>query len=249
MTRIFLQAMCLAVLCAQAAWAAAADRLSDPWAGPYVGLFAGYGTGDARATAPFDGNFGFFYNFTGDAYSFNGNGTAAGATAGYNWQRGTMVTGIEGELGYFGMKGSAIDPNGTASGTPDTTTTFKSDAYGALNLRLGVVTGGALLYVKGGVAALNGRASTIDPCVAPPATCGSSTLTMQGSKTMVGWSLGGGAEWALGPRWTAKLDYSYFDFGHIRTSGTVGPAVSSEFYTQSIDVTAHVVKVGVNYRW
>lgn len=120
---------------------------------------------------------------------------------------------------------------------------------GALNLRLGVVTGGALLYVKGGVAALKARASTIDPCVAPPASCGTSTLTMRGSKNMVGWSLGGGVEWAIGPRWTAKLDYIYFDFGSIRTAGTVGPAASSEFYTQSIGVTVHAVKAGVNYRW
>ncbi len=245
MARICLQAICSVVLCSHAAWAAAAD----PWAGPYVGLFAGYGRGDARATEPFDSNFGFFYNFTGNPYSFNANGALAGASAGYNWQRGTIVTGIEGEFGHFGLKGSAIDPNGTAFGTPDTTTTFKSDAYGALNLRLGVVTNGALLYVKGGVAVLDARASTIDPCIAPPASCGTSTVTMQGSKTMAGWSLGGGAEWELGPRWTAKLDYTYFDFGRIRTAGTVGPAISNEFYTQSIGVTAHTVKIGVNYRW
>ena len=245
MARIFFQAICSVVLCSHAAWAAAADA----WAGPYVGLFAGYGGGNAHATEPFDGNFGFFYNFTGNPYSFHVDGALAGATAGYNWQRGAIVTGIEGEIGYFGLKGSAIDPNGTASGTPDTTTTFKSDVYGALNLRLGVVTGGALVYAKGGVAAINARASTIDPCIAPPATCGTSTLTMQGSKAMVGWSLGGGVEWALGPRWTAKLDYTYFDFGSIRTAGTVGPVATSEFYTQNIDVTAHAVKVGLNYRW
>lgn len=245
MARVLFRAMCFVVLCSHAAWAAAADA----WAGPYFGLFAGYGRGDAGAAEPYDGNFGFFYNFTSNPYSLNVDGALAGATAGYNWQRGTMVTGIEGEIGYFGLNGSAIDPNGTASGTPDTTTTFKSDGYGALNLRLGVVTGGVLLYAKGGVAALNARASTIDPCIAPPATCGTTTLTTQGRKTMVGWSLGGGAEWALGPRWTARLDYSYFDFGSIRTAGTVGPVVTGEFYTQPIDVTAHAVKVGVNYRW
>lgn len=63
-------------------------------------------------------------------------------------------------------------------------------------------TGSALLYVKGGVAALKARASTIDPCIAPPATCGTSTLTIQGSKTMVGWSLGAGYRTRL-PRLSA----------------------------------------------
>ncbi len=245
MAGMLLRAICLVALCTHAAGSAAADA----WAGPYAGAFAGYGRGHARATEPFDAGFGYFYNFTGDRYSFDANGAIAGAAAGYNWRRETLVTGIEGELGYLGLKGSAVDPNGTASGTPDTTTTFKSDAYGALHLRLGVVTGGALLYLKGGVAALNARASTIDPCVAPPATCGTSTLAMHGSKTMFGWSLGGGVEWAIGPRWTARLDYTYFDFGKLRTAGTVGPAVSSEFYTQSIGVTVHAVRAGVNYRW
>ena len=35
-----------------------------------------------------------------------------------------MVFGLEGEVGYLGLDGSRIDPNGIANGTPDTTTTF-----------------------------------------------------------------------------------------------------------------------------
>jgi opacity protein-like surface antigen len=148
----------------------------------------------------------------------------------------------------IGLRGATIDPNGTAIfGTPDTETSFRSDFYAALGGRLGVAAGPALIYVKGGGALLRARASTIDPCVAPPAGCGTGTLTMQGSETMLGWLIGGGAEWALDPRWTVKAEYAFFDFGSIDTAGTSN--VLGEFYRQSIDVTVHTVRLGLNYRF
>lgn len=212
-----------------------------------AGVVAGYGWGRARATEAFDAGTGFFYNITGTPYGFDADGVLAGATAGYNWQRGALVAGLEGEIGYFGLRGSAIDPNGTAFGTPDTVTSFRSDFYAALNARLGAALGGALVYGKGGVALLNTRASTIDPCIAPPAGCGTGTLSMHGSKSMLGWSLGGGVEWSTNPRWTAKVEYVYLDFGKISTAGARN--VAGEFYRQSIAVNAHSVRFGVNYRF
>jgi opacity protein-like surface antigen len=74
---------------------------------------------------------------------------------------------------------------------------FKSDVYGAIYGRVGVANGNALFYGKGGVASLNAKASTIDPCAGAPG-CGSTTLTMTGDKVMVGWSAGAGIEWMVG---------------------------------------------------
>ncbi|MGH6771098.1 MAG: outer membrane protein [Xanthobacteraceae bacterium] len=221
--------------------------IAPSWAGPYVGIFAGYGWDRADATAPFDANTGFFYNFTGAPYRADVDGFFGGGTLGINWQSGSLVFGFEGELGYLGLKGSAIDPNGILFGTPDTVTRFKSDLYGAAYGRLGVAAGNALFYGKGGVAFLKSEASTIDPCVAPPASCGTGTLTMTGSKTLVGWSGGGGVEWMFGPQWSLKTEYAYFDFGKINTGGPSNAA--GEFYRQSIDVTVHTAKAGINYRW
>ncbi len=143
----------------------AAPVATPSWAGSYVGLFAGYGWGDADATAPFDANTGFFYNFTGRPYRFEVDGFFGGGTLGYNWQSGAMVFGVEGELGYLGLRGSATDPNFQPGTTPipDTVTRFKSDLYGAIYGRLGVVAGSALFYAKGGVAFLAAEASTVDP--------------------------------------------------------------------------------------
>lgn len=228
-----------------------AARASGPqtWSGPYVGLFAGYAWGRADATEATDPALLFpFYNGAPTPYRFDVDGAFAGATAGYTWQWGALVAGVEGEIGYLGLRGSAIDPNGIAMfGTPDTETSFKSDFYAAFSGRLGVAAGPALLYVKGGPALLRADASTIDPCVAPPVGCGSGTLSMHGSKTMLGWSIGGGAEWAFNPRWTIKAEYVFFDFGSVDTAGPSN--APGEFYRQTIDVTAHTVRLGVNYRF
>jgi outer membrane immunogenic protein len=215
------------------------------WTGAYVGLFAGYGWGDAKATAPFDPNTGFFYNFNGASYGFDAKGFFGGGTLGYNWQSGAIVFGIEGEVGYLGLKGSAIEPNDLPS-TSDTRTRFKSDLYGAIYGRLGIAHGAALIYGKGGVAFLDAEGSTIDPCANVPG-CGTTTLSMTGNKTMVGWSAGAGIEWMLSPQWSAKAEYAYFDFGKLDVSGP--SSVAGEFYRQTIDVTAHTGKVGLNYRF
>ena len=216
------------------------------WAGSYLGLFAGYGGGIARSTAPFNPGPGFFYNFGGNPYSFPANGFFGGATLGYNWQSGALVAGIEGEIGYLGLRGSSLDPNGVAAGFPDTTTSFRSDFFGALSARLGIATGAALLYAKGGGAVLNAKGTTVDPCVAPPAGCGTETLFMSGRKTMLGWSGGGGVEWRFAPNWSIKAEYVYFDFGNLRTFGisSVGDP-----YFQTISVTAHTGKINLNYRF
>jgi len=103
-----------------------------------------------------------------------------------------------------------------------------------------------LFYAKGGGALLDAKARTIDPCIAPPAGCGIGKLSMSGDDTLFGWTVGGGVEWAYAAHWSAKAEYAYFDFG---TLDTIGSSNFAERETQSIDVTAHTVRVGVNYRW
>ena len=47
------------------------------------------------------------------------------------------------------------------------------------------------------------------------------------------------------PTGRAKVEYAYFDFGKLDTTGV---STFAEHETQSINVTAHTVKVGLNYR-
>ena len=120
-----------------------------------------------EATAPFDANTGFFYNFWRRPTPPTSMVSSAAARSDTTWQSGAVVFGVEGEVGYLGLKGSAIEPNDLPN-TNDTVTRFKSDLYGAIYGRLGIATGNALFYGKGGVAFLDAEASTIDPCVSAP---------------------------------------------------------------------------------
>jgi outer membrane immunogenic protein len=218
------------------------------WTGPYADVFAGYGWGNARSTSPFDSNLGYYYNWTDHAYSSSTHGFFGGGALGFDWQSGPLVLGLEGEIGYLGLKGSATDPNYEPGTTPiaDTVMRLKSDIYSAAYGRFGITEGHLLLYGKGGMAILRANASTIDPCANAPG-CGTTTLTMTGSKIMAGWSVGGGIEWWLRSHWSANAEYSYFDFGKIDTAGPSSAA--GEYYRQSIDVTAHTVKLGLQYHF
>ncbi len=225
----------------------AATPLHAPeWAGPYLGLFGGYGFGDTQTTAPLNPQNGFFYNFGGESYSVDSDGFFGGVTIGHNWQSGTLVAGLEGEIGYLGLRGSALDPNGVVSGFPDTETRLRSDMFGALSARLGIANGPLLFYAKGGAAFLRAHASTTDPCVAPPAGCGTQTLTMNGDKTMTGWTIGGGLEWLLATNWTLKVEYSFLDFGTLNMTGI---SSVNEAHGQTVDVIVHAAKFGLNYRF
>jgi outer membrane immunogenic protein len=224
----------------------ASASAQDRWEGPYIGGFAGYADANAHATAPFDDDTGFFYNIGGDSYGIGAGGFTAGGLIGGSWQMDTFVFGIEGELGYMDVNGTKLDPNAPPNGWDDTFTSVKGDFYGAVTARLGIAAGQALIYAKGGVSLLDAKGSTIDDCVGPPAGCGTETLAMTGSKTMVGWVIGGGVQWALDPNWDVRLEYDYFDFGRMPVAGD---STDGGFYTQTIGIDAHTFKAGVGYRF
>ena len=80
------------------------------------------------------------------------------------------MLGIEGEVGYLKLEGSAFDPlrspNATAAITPDVLGSARiGDWYGMITGRLGYAAWDrVLLYVKGGAAFVPVRASVIDTC-------------------------------------------------------------------------------------
>src|SRR5438309_3603906 len=89
------------------------------WSGFYVGLNGGYGFGKSSWSG---GGV-----TTGD---FDVKGAMAGGTVGYNFQTGTWVWGLEGDLDWSGMKGS------TTSNCPASCET-KNDWLGTARGRLG----------------------------------------------------------------------------------------------------------------
>ncbi|WP_163566404.1 outer membrane protein, partial [Klebsiella pneumoniae] len=58
------------------------------------------------------------------------------------------------------------------------------------------------------------------------------------NSTRVGYTVGGGLEYAFTPNWTAKVEYLYYGFGDRSNVFVPGDRVSQNI---------HTVKLGVNY--
>jgi outer membrane immunogenic protein len=153
------------------------------------GLFAGWWIGGTLggATANFD--------FSQSSTPADASGVLGGIIGGYNWQSGPIVLGFEADALAAGINGSERFANGVNSANPDI------DAMANLRLRAGVtVMPQVLLFVTGG-----GAWADVDLPVHGPG--GGS-----GDGTFFGWSIGGGAEVALSPNWSARFDYQHTDF-------------------------------------
>ena len=135
---------------------------------------------------------------TGITGNTDPSGFLGGAQIGFNWQTGAFVFGIEGDWSWTNADGSIASP---------VALTTEHNWYGTATARVGYAVDNWLWYVKGGAAWLDADY-----------TIGGVTF----SDTRTGWTVGTGIEWALGPNWSAKLEYNYMDFG----KDTVGSADS-----------------------
>jgi outer membrane immunogenic protein len=190
------------------------------WSGFYLGANIGYGwtrgSGD-MALAGVPGTF-----------SGSGNGLLGGLQAGYNWQSGAFVFGLETDIQASGGRG---DVNGLA-GAAVAAGSAKTPYFGTIRGRLGYAADRWLLYVTGG--GLYGK-STLDGTV-------SISGPFSSSATYWTYVVGGGAEFALWSRWTAKLEYLY--------AGTPSKAPAPPGTTSlSGSGSTHILRTGVNYRF
>ncbi|HEX5507630.1 MAG TPA: outer membrane protein [Pseudolabrys sp.] len=152
------------------------------WTGFYVGINGGGGFGHSSFTDPFFSD------------RFNVSGGLVGGTLGYNWESGPIVWGLEGDIDWSSIRGSA--DCGIA-----TTCHLRNDWLGTFRGRLGYAVNQSLLpYITGGLAVGNIK-NSID-------FVGSS------NETKAGWTVGAGLEARISGPWTAKIEYLFVDLGH-----------------------------------
>jgi outer membrane immunogenic protein len=136
------------------------------WAGPYLGGNIGWNWGavDNNPTKP--------------------SGFEGGAQAGYNWQTGPWVFGIEADI------------QGTGASDTFAPWKFSNPWFGTVRGRAGYALNNVLFYGTGGLAfgGLTGQ-----------------TFGVSESHTNAGWTLGVGAEVGLARNWSAKVEYLYVD--------------------------------------
>lgn len=249
---------CIAIAAGAAVFSAAGARAADlpsrveapapapiaappvfTWIGFYVGLNAGYGWGDEKV--------GFFIPGTGNfpnVGTLNRSGFVGGAQAGYNWQYGSVVLGIETDIQYSGMRdrlGPVTLPGGIVA-----TATGRTNWYGTLRPRIGYAFGNTLIFATGGLAYGNNRAT-----LAAVDGAGNNFLIANNS-TRVGWTLGGGIEHAFNNNWSVKLEYGYVHLGSKRASAPVLNAAlvpTGQTATTTFTNNFHTVRAGLNYRF
>jgi len=124
------------------------------WAGPYVGLNLGVARNQAKFSDLGNPGAGQNYAFPAGAsdpfWSPSQAGFTVGGQAGYNWQTGNIVYGIEGDLNWVdGKADTAFAPPFVV---PAVTATTNLDWMATVRGRLGVAFSQFLLYGTGGVA-------------------------------------------------------------------------------------------------
>ena len=180
-------------------------------------------------------------------------GFIGGGQAGYNRQTGNWVWGIEGDFDYFGLHGSQ-----SASGlipppplavvallpTPfNVGTSVSTDWLATLRPRIGWAADNLLFYGTGGLALANEKFSQT-------LTLGAVTDTTTFSTVRVGWTVGGGVEWALNPSWSLKLEYLYVDLGTTgANAGAFTPVVPALSSSSTMRLTSNIVRAGFNYHF
>jgi len=143
------------------------------WTGPYIGVHAGYGWGNAAKASP--------------------DGWMIGGYLGYNYQfdGSPVVIGIETDINY-----ANIDDKRNSRGGR---TKVSTDWNGATRARIGYAFDRFLVYGAGGLAYADREFKR--------------TPGDKDSKTAVGWTVGGGVEYAASDNVSVRAEYRYTDYG------------------------------------
>jgi outer membrane immunogenic protein len=228
------------------------------WTGFYVGLNAGYTWGDSNtasiATSPvIPGALPAVLSAFGSGLlSTNNDGFIGGGQIGYNYQfANSFVAGIEADIqGVAGSNNSATSTSGVGGFSSTLSASRSLDYLGTVRGRIGyLITPSLLVYGTGGLA--YGQANlTTSVFQAAGAVVGTAAGSF--SDTRVGWTAGGGVEWLFLPKWSAKVEYLYYDLGSVTTSSAltynVAPGVIGTTQS-SARFNGHVVRAGVNYHF
>lgn len=206
------------------------------WSGFYVGAFGGGGVGNHNVNDSLGPN-SPFANFTAN---YSSQGGVAGGEAGYNFQSGNVVAGIEADGFWSGMRGSdasAVAAGAFAIGSVD------SDNLrwgGTLRARGGFTVDRWLMFFTGGWAFGDIVHSNTDPVF------GVDRFTVHAN----GLTAGGGIAYALTNNVIGKVEYRYYNFnGYNRPAVGATGLTSNGQLPYTTESTYSVITVGLDYKF
>ena len=194
------------------------------WTGIYFGINGGGGWGRQDPLNLISNRF--------DGKSVDFSGGVFGGTAGAQIQSGHVVIGLEADIDWANMKGSATYIP-TVGGIPITpaaiSATTNIDWEATARARIGYAEQNWLFYATSGLAVLGAKTNVVLPL---GLTCGSSLqISCSGTNKQIGAALGGGIEYGFTQNISAKLEYLYLT-------------------AASLDISHHSeIRAGLNYRF
>lgn len=214
------------------------------WTGFYIGVNGGYAgntfTHPFALSGPFGPAGGVVDVITGSG-DVTAGGFVGGAQIGANYQIGSIVVGIEGDIQKSTVDGRVTISADTAAPLPpfsiDANAGTSLDWYATIRPRLGFAHDRFLVYVTGGLA-YGATTSSYD------VTIGATNFADSITNNVMGYTVGAGLEYALTDNVTFKTEYTFTDFQPTNLlTAPVGPGT----FSIDSDLSIHAVRAGINF--
>jgi outer membrane immunogenic protein len=221
------------------------------WTGVYIGLNAGGAWGRSDATFTPTGLLGVFPAWDAAAASLGSPtqrpaGFTGGAQIGFNWQAGFWVFGAEADIQYLGLKASTRTPTFTIAPIDPShfTTTTQTDWLVTVRPRVGIAFDRGLIYATGGLAVADRKFSNVLTFDIPVLDINTGSV----SKTVAGWTAGGGIEYMITPNWSIRGEYLHVDLGDVSYASTnnLNPTVTANHFER---LRVDIARAAINYRF
>ncbi|HST29984.1 MAG TPA: outer membrane beta-barrel protein [Chthoniobacterales bacterium] len=235
---------------------APAPECDFTWTGFYVGANFGYGWGNADTDFDPLPDAATFVDLEPTSLNPDPDGFIGGGQIGFNWQWNKwLVLGIESDFQGTDMEGDETrspiqDIFNAGLNSPDSFLAAheRMQWFGSTRGRIGFAPWcRVLLYATGGVAYGN-----VDYSANTNFQNGV-TYPVSFTQTEVGWTVGGGFEYAIGHHWTVKAEYLYYDLGNEgRTQNQLffgAPQGPPFFVHYNFETSGNIVRGGLNFKF
>jgi outer membrane immunogenic protein len=187
----------------------------------------------------------------GARYQFsNGSpfGAIGGAHLGYYYQISkSFVVGGLAELDLSNINGGKTVAGGGLEGVAVSSLSMRNTWQGFLLARAGFAFDRLLIYGTGGLALADDQESfsVYDPAFSPFPYAASGSQT----KTLVGWAIGAGTEYAFSAHWSASAEVRYADFGKANYSFPTTLSRFGNVNSYNVRFTETIGLIGLSYRF
>jgi outer membrane immunogenic protein len=198
------------------------------WTGLYIGADVGYGWSNVD------------HSFTINALnvSTKPSGFIGGIYAGYNWQFGRIVAGLETDVAWANIS-DIIDVVGKIGLVPFAIRAEdKLHWLGTTRARLGFLPAESLMIYGTAGAAYGSVEETVNSSIGSSSIQSSFAQSFSASDTHFGWAIGAGAEWAFSSNFLARAEWLHYDLGS-----------TSNAFDARTSHSGNIMRAGLSYKF